>query len=91
MGSKLVECILSLPHATAAIERTFYDITDNKTKKRNKLKEETFCGILSGEGIPKRKKRKCYNFDVEPMLKYHKVNMHNNIIECNDDICMLYI
>lgn len=69
---ELVKRVLTLPHSTACVERIFSRVTDNKTKKRNRLEEETLSGILHGKNLLKMEKKSCFDFDVSKteMLSY---------------------
>lgn len=51
---KLVYAILSIPVATANVERIFSQININKTKTRNKLDTNTLCGILRTKDFKKK-------------------------------------
>jgi len=70
---KLVKYLLTLPHSTAAVERIFSVVTNNKIKKRNRLEEPTRrTGILHGKGLLKKRKKTYFNFNAKPLLNLHK-------------------
>lgn len=71
--NKFVSTILVLPHSSAAVERIFSVINNNKTKIRNRLSTETLNGILHA----KRMIRECFNFQADTnMLKKHCNSMY---------------
>lgn len=68
----LIEAVLSFPHSNAEAERIFSIVSDIKSKKRNRLTNETvsaMCTIRSSfqaEGI------NCTNFEIDSEhLKLH--------------------
>lgn len=77
MLRKFMDIIFCLPHSSAAAERGFSAINLNKTKIRNKLENETLCGILHTKALLKN--TNCYNFDVDKQcVKLHNVNMYKH-------------
>lgn len=73
---KLVEFILTLPHSSAACERVFSVVNNNKTKTRNRLDIETLNGILLSKGVLSMTNKNCYDFDVSKMIHLHNSQMY---------------
>jgi hypothetical protein len=75
--STFVRFILTLPHSTAAVERVFSVITNNKDKKRNRLQEDTLSAILLGKALLKREGKSCFSFSAPTaMINLHKSSMY---------------
>ena len=62
--SKFVFNVLSLPHSSANVERTFSQININKTKSRNRLNVETLEGILLAKDYLKMNSASCHNLII---------------------------
>lgn len=70
--SKLAQICLSLPHSNAEAERIFSVVTDVKTKKRNRLGDDTLNSIAVIRSAYAAKEINCLNFEVtEKHLKLH--------------------
>lgn len=77
MLRKLMSLIFCLPHSSAAAERGFSAINLNKTKIRNKLENETLCGILHTKAL--LKKTNCFDLEVDKLcIELHNVNMYKH-------------
>ena len=59
-----ISAILSLPHSSANVERTFSQINLNKTKIRNRLAVDTLAAILFCKDYLKIRNYSCYDVEV---------------------------
>ncbi|XP_046806583.1 uncharacterized protein LOC124419838 isoform X2 [Lucilia cuprina] len=77
---KLVYAILSVPVATANVERIFSQININKNKTRNRLEVPTLCGILRTKDFLKKNNSNCSNFvqSKEMAIKFTKEMYKSN-------------
>ena len=74
---QLILTVLSIPIATANVERTFSQINLNKTKIRNKLEPETLTGILLTKDYMKKHNKNCISFEhSNAMLKKMTAKMY---------------
>ncbi|KAJ8887452.1 hypothetical protein PR048_013667 [Dryococelus australis] len=60
--SKLIGCLLSIPHSSATVDQVFLSVNLMKTKTNNRLSSKTICGLLHTNGLVS--KSQCYFFDV---------------------------
>ena len=58
--------LLTLPHSSATCERIFSKLKLIKTDTRNKLENQTICGILQTKDLIGESE--CYSFFIEPDL-----------------------
>lgn len=73
--SRLAKICLSLPHSNAEAERIFSVVTDVKTKKRNRLGDDTLNSVAVIRSATGAKEINCLNFEVtEKHLKLHNSN-----------------
>lgn len=73
--SRLAKICLSLPHSNAEAERIFSVVTDVKTKKRNRLGDDTLNSVAVIRSATDAKEINCLNFEVtEKHLKLHNSN-----------------
>ncbi|XP_011876164.1 PREDICTED: zinc finger MYM-type protein 1-like [Vollenhovia emeryi] len=68
--TKLIRAILSLPHSSAAAERTFSQLTLMKTKIRNRLDVDTCEAVLHAKGL--FDESKCFNWQPSSTLQTKK-------------------
>lgn len=71
--SKLAKLVQALPHSNSEAERIFSIVTDVKTKKRNKLNDDTLNSIAVIRSSFQDKNSSCVDFKV---TKAH-LNLHN--------------
>jgi hypothetical protein len=68
----LVEAVLSLPHSNAEAERIFSIVTDVKSKKRNRLSNETISAICKVRSYFQSENINCINFEPDTRhLEFH--------------------
>ncbi|XP_043277820.1 zinc finger MYM-type protein 1-like [Venturia canescens] len=68
--TKLIKAILSLPHSSAAAERTFSQLNLMKTKSRNRLDVDTCEAILHSKAL--LNESTCYNWQPSSTLQAKK-------------------
>lgn len=74
--------MLSLPHSSANVERTFSQVNLMKTTHRNRLSSVSIVGNLHTKNYLKRNNQTCFSVDFgEDILKYHNSNMYKKQIE----------
>jgi len=71
---KLAKSCLSLPHSNAEAERIFSIVTDVKTKKRNRIGDDTLNSVAVIRSAFGAKNINCLNFEV---TKRH-LALHNS-------------
>lgn len=73
----LVETVLTFPHSNAEAERIFSIVTDVKTKKRNKLSNETISAISIVRSSFQTENINCVNF--EPNCEHFELHNPENL------------
>jgi len=74
----LARLVLCLPHSNAAAERIFSIVNDVKSKKRNRLGDDTMNAVTTIRSSFKDKKLTCNNFKVtQKHLNMHNQNMYS--------------
>jgi len=76
--SKLAACIITMPHSNADAERAFCIVTDVKTKKRNRMGEESLNAIAVTRTSFSAKEIDCSTF---PVRKEHLSKMNQSIYD----------
>lgn len=77
---ELVEYIFVLPHSSAACERVFSAVNENKPKKRNKLVTRTLNGMLLGKTCLNLNGEVCYTFKcTTKMHQYFNKDMYADV------------
>ncbi|XP_063625602.1 E3 SUMO-protein ligase KIAA1586-like [Cydia splendana] len=75
--SKFMNCLMVLPHSSAAVERVFSAINLNKTKQRNCLNTKTLCGIMHSKRL--YNKSSCFAHNINnKMLSLFNKNMYED-------------
>jgi len=77
--AKLVEAVLSFPHSNAEAERIFPIVADAKSKKRNKLRNDTLSAICVIKSSFQVANINCVNFEIDS----RHLELHNSANLCN--------